>query len=78
MRLHGIRITLLDRPYTLAAIGIKHAKHRKRAIESIREELLEWLPKLQKDGKLLEKQRLEQRTMYDLEMLEQMGFCHGI
>jgi excinuclease ABC subunit B len=53
-------------------------EHRKRAIRSIREELLEWLPKLEKDGKLLEKQRLEQRTMYDLEMLEQMGFCHGI
>jgi excinuclease ABC subunit B len=53
-------------------------EHRKRAIESIREELLEWLPKLQSEGKLLEKQRLEQRTMYDLEMLEQMGFCHGI
>jgi excinuclease ABC subunit B len=52
--------------------------HRKRAIKSIREELLEWLPKLESEGKLLEKQRLEQRTMYDLEMLEQMGFCHGI
>ena len=52
--------------------------HRRRAIESIREELLQWLPKLEKEGKLLEKQRLEQRTMYDLEMLEQMGFCHGI
>jgi excinuclease ABC subunit B len=54
------------------------AEHRKRAIKSIREELLEWLPKLESAGKLLEKQRLEQRTMYDLEMLEQMGFCHGI
>ena len=53
-------------------------EHRKRAIESIREELLEWLPKLESQGKLLEKQRLEQRTIYDLEMLEQMGFCHGI
>jgi excinuclease ABC subunit B len=53
-------------------------EHRKRAIESIRAELVEWLPKLEKEGKLLEKQRLEQRTMYDLEMLEQMGFCHGI
>jgi excinuclease ABC subunit B len=53
-------------------------EHRKRAIESIREELLEWLPKLESEGKSLEKQRLEQRTMYDLEMLEQMGFCHGI
>jgi excinuclease ABC subunit B len=53
-------------------------EHRQRAIESIREELLEWLPKLESDGKLLERQRLEQRTLYDLEMLEQMGFCHGI
>jgi len=53
-------------------------EHRNRAIESIREELLEWLPKLESEGKLLERQRLEQRTMYDLEMLEQMGFCHGI
>ena len=53
-------------------------EHRKRAITSIREELLQWLPELEKQGKLLEKQRLEQRTMYDLEMLEQMGFCHGI
>ena len=53
-------------------------EHRQRAIESIREELLEWLPKLESEGKLLEKQRLEQRTLYDLEMLEQMGFCHGI
>ena len=53
-------------------------EHRQRAIKSIRAELLEWLPKLESDGKLLERQRLEQRTMYDLEMLEQMGFCHGI
>jgi excinuclease ABC subunit B len=53
-------------------------EHRQRAIKSIRKELLEWLPKLASEGKLLEKQRLEQRTMYDLEMLEQMGFCHGI
>jgi excinuclease ABC subunit B len=53
-------------------------EHRRRAIESIREELLGWLPKLESEGKLLEKQRLEQRTLYDLEMLEQMGFCHGI
>ncbi len=52
--------------------------HRRRAIKSIREELLEWLPKLDAEGKALERQRLEQRTLYDLEMLEQMGFCHGI
>jgi len=50
----------------------------RRAIESIREELRERLDYYDKAGRFLEKQRLEQRTMYDIEMLEQMGFCHGI
>ncbi len=54
------------------------AEVRERAIKSIREELAERLEELGREGKLLERQRLEQRTMYDLEMLEQMGFCHGI
>ncbi len=49
-----------------------------RAMSSIREELRERLTKLSKEGKLLERQRLEQRTMYDLECIEQMGFCSGI
>jgi excinuclease ABC subunit B len=50
----------------------------KRAIEGIRVELRERLAELAQEGKLLERQRLEQRTMYDLESLEQMGFCTGI
>ena len=52
--------------------------HRVKAINAIREELRERLPELEAAGKLLERQRLEQRTMFDLEMLEQMGFCQGI
>jgi excinuclease ABC subunit B len=48
------------------------------AIESIREELRERIDFYDKAGRFLEKQRIEQRTMYDLEMLEQMGFCNGI
>jgi excinuclease ABC subunit B len=51
---------------------------RKKAIDSVRSELAVRLAALEKQGKLLERQRLEQRTQYDLEMLEQMGFCHGI
>jgi excinuclease ABC subunit B len=54
------------------------AEQRKRAIESIRIELGERLAELEEQGKLVERQRLEQRTLYDLELLEQMGFCHGI
>ena len=49
-----------------------------RAIESIREELRCRLQELCSQNKLLEAQRLEQRTMYDLEMIEEMGYCTGI
>ncbi|MEC7523818.1 MAG: excinuclease ABC subunit UvrB [Myxococcota bacterium] len=54
------------------------AEVRERAVGAIRQELSERLVELRQEGKILEAQRLEQRTMYDLEMLEQMGFCHGI
>ena len=37
-----------------------------------------WEPKLIEEGKLLEAQRLHQRTMFDLEMMKEMGFCRGI
>ncbi|HKG14920.1 MAG TPA: helicase-related protein, partial [Pyrinomonadaceae bacterium] len=50
----------------------------KRAIKTIREELDWWEPQLIKEGKLVEAQRLHQRTMYDLEMIKEMGFCRGI
>jgi excinuclease ABC subunit B len=50
----------------------------RNAIEGIREELRERLTFFDEQGRFLEKQRLEQRTQYDLEMMEQMGFCSGI
>ena len=50
----------------------------KQAIRAIREELKERLEVLRKENKLLEAQRLEQRTQYDLELLEEMGYCPGI
>lgn len=49
-----------------------------RACKSIRAELRQRLAELERQGKILEAQRLEQRTLYDLEMLEEMGFCPGI
>lgn len=49
-----------------------------RAVKSIEEELEERLKELRDQGKLLEAQRLEQRTRYDIEMLKEMGFCQGI
>jgi excinuclease ABC subunit B len=50
----------------------------KQAIAGIRDELQERIAAFRDQGKLLEAQRLEQRTLYDLEMLEEMGFCHGV
>ena len=49
-----------------------------RAIETIKDELRERLDFFYKDGKLVEAQRLEQRTRFDLEMLQELGFCKGI
>ncbi len=49
-----------------------------RAVVSIREELEERLKKFESENKLLELQRIEQRTNYDLEMLQEMGYCNGI
>lgn len=50
----------------------------KRAIGTIRDELRERLQQFQKELKFLEAQRIEQRTLYDIEMMEQLGFCQGI
>jgi excinuclease ABC subunit B len=49
-----------------------------RAIGTIQEELTERLEQLEREGKLLEAQRLRMRTQFDLEMMEQIGFCSGI
>jgi excinuclease ABC subunit B len=70
---------------SLDAINIYPAKHfvtpKERlegAIQAIRAELRERLDRLNSEGRLLEAQRLEQRTTYDLEMLEQVGYCNGV
>lgn len=49
-----------------------------RAIESIKEELRDRVEFFQKEGKVVETQRLQQRTLFDLEMLQEVGFCKGI
>ena len=51
---------------------------RKEALTGIRDELLETIQRFKGENKLLEAQRIEQRTMYDLEMIEQMGYCNGV
>jgi excinuclease ABC subunit B len=49
-----------------------------QAVESIKTELADRRSELERDGKLLEAQRLHQRTMFDLEMIREIGYCHGI
>jgi excinuclease ABC subunit B len=51
---------------------------KESAMASIRTELEWWRPELEKQGKLIEAQRLHQRTMFDLEMMKEIGYCHGI
>ena len=70
---------------SLETINIYPAKHfvtpkerLQSAIQAIRLELSDRLAELHTQGRLLEAQRLEQRTTYDLEMLEQVGYCNGV
>lgn len=57
---------------------VTHEDTMKRALVNIERELEERLAELKEQGKLLEAQRLEQRTRYDMEMMQEMGFCSGI
>src|SRR5215204_5077913 len=50
----------------------------KQAVETIKEELTWYRTKLEAEGKVLEAHRLHQRTMFDLEMIKEIGYCHGI
>ncbi len=66
-------------------IGIYPASHYvtpketlKRAVQSIREELLERINYFESQNLLIEAQRIEQRTMFDLEMIKEVGYCQGI
>jgi excinuclease ABC subunit B len=54
------------------------AAQRERAIKTILEELDWWAPELKKQGKYAEAQRVCQRTMFDIEMMRTIGYCHGI
>jgi excinuclease ABC subunit B len=54
------------------------AEQKERAIRSILEELAWWKPELEKQGKYIEAQRVWQRTMFDVEMMRTIGYCHGI
>ena len=54
------------------------AEQRERAIQSIYEELEWWKPEVERAGKIVEAQRIVQRTLFDIEMMRTIGYCHGI
>jgi excinuclease ABC subunit B len=77
--LSGVRLASLNK------VGIYPGSHyvtdpvsRKDAIKAIQEELRVRLTELRSLGKLLEAQRLEQRTLYDIEMMQEVGYCPGV
>jgi len=77
--LRGTRIERIPRVTIYPASHyVTTIENRKKAMESIRIELRARLEELKAANKLVEAQRLEQRTLFDLEMMEQIGFCQGI
>ncbi len=77
--LRGVKIDKIPRVTIYPASHyVTTADNRKRAIDSIRVELKDRLQELTTENKLVEAQRLAQRTQFDLEMMEQIGFCQGI
>ncbi len=74
--------TIREKPDTIFIFPAKHFvssdEQGKRAIESIKAELDEHLPKLEREGKLLEAERLKRRTSYDLAMIREVGYVGGI
>jgi len=72
------RLQTLDFRLFPAHFWVTPEKKLQISIENIKLELQDQLRKLKREKKILEAQRLEQRTNYDLEMLRETGFCHGI
>jgi excinuclease ABC subunit B len=73
-----VRQTYLRLPIYPKTHYVMSAETREQAMHSIELELQWWHAELEKQGKLIEAQRLWQRTMFDLEMIKQIGYCHGI
>ncbi|HLK21082.1 MAG TPA: excinuclease ABC subunit UvrB [Bryobacteraceae bacterium] len=73
-----VRQTYLRLPIYPKTHYVMTPETRESALQSIERELESWQKELEKGGKLVEAQRLYQRTMFDLEMIRQIGYCHGI
>jgi len=73
-----VKQTYLRLPIYPKTHYVMDAPTRQQAMQSIENELQWWHKELESKGKLIEAQRVFQRTMFDLEMIKQVGYCHGI
>jgi excinuclease ABC subunit B len=73
-----VRQTYLRLPVYPKTHYVMSEQTREQALKSIEAELQAWHAELEKQGKLIEAQRVWQRTMFDLEMIRTIGYCHGI
>ncbi|HEY3939826.1 MAG TPA: DEAD/DEAH box helicase family protein, partial [Bryobacteraceae bacterium] len=73
-----VKQTYLRLPIYPRTHYVMDAPTRQQAMQSIENELQWWHKELEGKGKLIEAQRVYQRTMFDLEMIKQIGYCHGI
>jgi excinuclease ABC subunit B len=73
-----VRHTYLRLPIYPKTHYVMSNETRDKAVASIEQELTWWKAELDKQGKVVEAQRLYQRTMFDLEMIREIGYCHGI
>ena len=76
--LTGQKIRNIKRITIMPATHYLTTEDTKKMIESIKKEMEERVNFFKKEGKLLEAQRIEQRTKYDLEMIEEIGYCKGV
>ena len=81
-RIDPVSQKILEHPETVFLFPAKHfvidKEKQEEAIRNIRAELAEQLAKFEKEGKLLEAERLKRRTNYDLAMISEIGYCNGI
>ncbi len=81
-RINAVSRAIIDEPDSVYLFPAKHyvtpESERGRALKDIGQELAEQLEKLEKEGKMLEAERLKRRTRYDLALIKEIGYCNGI
>ncbi len=82
LKIDAVTRAVLDEPESFFLFPAKHfisnPEQNRRAFKTIKAELAEQLKKFEKEGKLLEAERLKRRTSYDLALIREMGYCNGI